>query len=98
MRRDGRLVQIHFVEVVDVLVRVVLQHIEADAAGLVPLGAERVHLDRFEEAFAQRRQIRIKAMSRFSHPDAEPREAVEVPEVDRLGGDAPSRAGVVVVP
>src|SRR5262245_42661681 len=44
-----RLVLVDLVEVVDVLVLLVLQHVEAVAAGLVTLGAERVHLDGLEE-------------------------------------------------
>ena len=56
------LVTVGLVEVVDVLVLRVLQYIEAQAARLVPLGAESIHLDRFEKALAP---VRL-------HPDLHP--------------------------
>jgi hypothetical protein len=46
------LVAVDFVEVVDVLVLLVLQYIEPQAAGLVTLGTQRIDLDRFQEALA----------------------------------------------
>ena len=50
MRLQRRLVAVDLVEVVDVRVFGVLQDVEAQAAGLIALGAQRVHLDGFEEA------------------------------------------------
>ena len=50
MRLQSGLVLVDLVEVVDVLILRILEHIEAQAAGLVPLRAERVHLDRLQEA------------------------------------------------
>src|SRR6185295_11762152 len=44
-----RLVLVDLVEVVDAFVLLILQDVEAVAAGLVALGAERVHLDGLEE-------------------------------------------------
>src|SRR5262245_9116671 len=47
------LVTVDLEEVVDVLVLLVLEHVEARAPRLVPLGAERVHLDRLQELLAK---------------------------------------------
>src|SRR5204863_7717221 len=55
MRLQRRFVPIDFVEVIDVRVLLVVQHIEAKAARLVPLGAERIDLDRLQEARASLR-------------------------------------------
>src|SRR5207244_4876760 len=52
MRLQCGLVPVDFVEIVDVLVLCVLKDVEAHAARLIPLGAERVHLDRLQEALA----------------------------------------------
>src|SRR6266446_82903 len=52
MRLERGLVLVDLVEVVDVLVLLVLQDVEAETVLLVPLGAERIGLDRFEEALA----------------------------------------------
>src|SRR5690348_295474 len=46
---ERRLVTIDLVEVIDVLVFLVLQYVEAVAARLVLLGAERIDLDRLQK-------------------------------------------------
>src|SRR5437867_9048152 len=51
MRLQRGLVLVDLEEVIGVLVLIVLQHVEPEAAGLVPLGTERVHLDRLENRF-----------------------------------------------
>jgi len=53
VRLQRRLVAIDFVEVVDVRVRCVLEHVEAQTARLIPLGAEGIGLDRLEEPLAR---------------------------------------------
>src|SRR5437764_11445883 len=52
MRLERSLVLVHLVEEVDVRILRVLQHVEPVAPRLVPLGAQRVGLDRLEEALA----------------------------------------------
>ena len=52
MRFERGLVAVDLVEIIGVGVLPVLQHVEAEAAGLVAFGAERVDLDRLEEPFA----------------------------------------------
>src|SRR5215472_10736449 len=53
LERGG--VAIHLVEVVDVRILLVAQHIEAQAPRLILLGAERIRFDRLEETLAFRR-------------------------------------------
>jgi len=48
MRLQRRLVAVDLVEVIDVRVLLIVQHVEAQAARLILLGAEGVHLDRLE--------------------------------------------------
>ena len=43
---------VDFEEATDVLVLQVAKHVEAQAARFIPLGADGVHLARFEESFA----------------------------------------------
>jgi len=52
MRLQRRLVAVHFVEIIDVRVLLVVQHVEAQTARLVPLGAQRIHLDRLQKTVA----------------------------------------------
>src|SRR5262249_43153514 len=53
---------VHFVEVIDVLVLLVLENVEAHAARLVSFGTEGIHLNRLQEALAR---LRL-------HPDLHP--------------------------
>src|SRR5205823_10610867 len=52
MRLDRRLIAVDLVEVVDVRVLLIVQHVEAHAARLISLGAESIDLDRLQEALA----------------------------------------------
>src|ERR1700722_15944713 len=52
MRLQRSLVPVHFEEVVNVLVPLVLKNVEAQAAWLILLGANGIHLDRLQEASA----------------------------------------------
>src|SRR5882762_2577523 len=65
MGLQRRLVLIDFVEVVSVLVLRVLQHVEPETAGFVPLGAQGVDLDRLEAPLLL---VRLHA---YLHPDCE---------------------------
>jgi hypothetical protein len=69
MRLERRLVAVDLVEIIDVLVLPVLQHIEAHAARLVPLGAQGVCLDRREKTLAR---LRL-------HPDLDPNRQHAIP-------------------
>jgi hypothetical protein len=51
MRFQRRLIAVNLEKVVDVVILLVLQNIKAHAPRLIPLGAERIDLDCFEEAF-----------------------------------------------
>src|SRR2546428_2854694 len=65
MRFERGLVLVDLEEVIGVLVLVVLQHVEPETAGLVPLRTERVHLDRLEKPLSL---VRLHA---HFHPDCE---------------------------
>src|SRR5262245_61294768 len=65
MRLERGLIRVYLVEVVDVLVPLVLENVEAEACGLVALRAEGVHLDRLQETLSQRR------LDPHLHPDRE---------------------------
>src|SRR5258707_710658 len=55
MRRQRRLVPVNLEEVIDVRVLLVVQDVEAQAARLIPLRADCIHLDRLEETIARLR-------------------------------------------
>jgi hypothetical protein len=69
MRLERRLVAVDFVEIIDVLVLCILQHVEAEAARLVPLGPLGIRLDRREKALAR---LRL-------HPDLDPNRQHAIP-------------------
>src|SRR2546425_6732346 len=52
---ERSLVRVDLEEIIDVLVLLVLKHVEAQAARLVPLRTERVRLDRFEKTLSESR-------------------------------------------
>jgi hypothetical protein len=52
VRLQRSFVPVNFEEVVNVLVLLVVKNVEAQAAWLIPLGANGIHLDRLEEPFA----------------------------------------------
>jgi hypothetical protein len=69
MRLERRFVPVDFVKIIDILVLRVLQHVEAHAARLVPLGPQGIRLDRREKAVAR---LRL-------HPDFDPNRQHTIP-------------------
>jgi hypothetical protein len=69
VRFERRFVPVDFVEIIDVLVLPVLQHVEAHAARLIALGPQGIRLDR-----------RQKTLVRFGlHPDFDPNRQHRIP-------------------
>jgi hypothetical protein len=69
MRLQRRLVAVDFVKIIDILVPFVLQHIEPQAARLVPFGPLGIRLDRREKALARL----------WLHPDFDPNRQHSIP-------------------
>src|SRR2546430_2070427 len=86
MRLEGGLVLVDLVEVVDVLVLPVLEHVEAQAAALVLLRGERVVLDGLEKALPLRR------FDTPLHPDREHRVSLQLVRRRRRACAGPRRS------
>src|SRR5262249_44680863 len=82
MRLERRHVLVDLVEVVDVLVLLVLENVEPEAARLIALGAERVDLDRLEETL-----LLVRLHAHF-HPDRKHRALLRDARLDRALGHA----------